>query len=161
MAKKKEQTKEITTQKEALALLAARFNCAGQGCIDCPMQYYYDEECSTTMHKLTEKLAPLMAQFFGVSDAKVFAPHFAKEKPAVAAYDAVMAMDIPEIVLQDQKPEQKDEPKKEGRCFTCLMSQMHTSGILWCKSFGNFVHEDGFCYRYKSDKIETEEPVDN
>ena len=58
------------------------------------------------------------------------------------------------------KPKPEPEPEKpscDGTCSTCLHSRMHTSGILFCKSFGNFVHEDGFCYRFASDKIEAEE----
>jgi len=55
---------------------------------------------------------------------------------------------------------QKANPK-DARCDQCAHSFMRECGIRWCKRFGNFVHENGYCYRYEpSDKME-EKPVDN
>ena len=49
----------------------------------------------------------------------------------------------------------------KGTCSACLHSQMHASGILWCKSFHNFVHGDGYCYRFSpSDNMEEEKAVE-
>lgn len=61
-----------------------------------------------------------------------------------------------------EKPKQPGLPCKvidtplEERCSTCTRSKMHPSGIRYCESFGNFVHEDGFCYRYEDGKMEVE-----
>ena len=58
------------------------------------------------------------------------------------------------IFLEQTTSDAQEQPK--GTCSACIHSKMHSSGILWCESFGNFVHEDGFCYRFDDGNMEKE-----
>lgn len=143
---------KVESLKEAIALILAHDRCNGQDCRCCPMNvdrngHPSSGECEGNMDRVDE----YWEKRFGV---KYFYKSVHKDDPAREAYDLI-------IGLGSGKPKE-DEPKKEERkeeaktCETCLHSDMHPSGILFCKSFHNFVHENGFCYRHDDGKMDEE-----
>lgn len=140
---------KVESLEEAIALMVAKFHCAGQDCNTCPMNVDEDGEygaygrCGSNTRAVRRFLAEHFNQSFDGAD------------PAVPAYDFAMGLKW-EWRKKEEEPKHKVERDVEpckGTCEACLHSEMHTSGIRFCKQFHNFVHEDGFCYRFESDKI--------
>lgn len=140
---------KVENLREAIALIVARGLCERQACSTCPMNVNKDgkpgnRECDNNKRRVDVFLGKRLGMKYFFEKGK--------KDPARIAYDFVMGLD-----LDKEKP--KENPKA-GTCATCLFSQMHTSGILFCKSWHNFTHDDGFCYRYDGGKIEDKPPVD-
>lgn len=135
----KEGGKEFESLVEALLVLRC---CSGFSCRECYRNMFRDvgtmrggEEACGVHHKARDYITKITGKNCD-NDREL----------VISSYELIM----------NKAP--KVEIKEEGdkTCANCLHSQMHTSGIRFCHSFGNFVHEDGFCYRWKSDKIEVE-----
>lgn len=137
---------KVESTREAIALMFAHVNCHGQDCDTCPMNRGANgEEGKGRCSDNKERVQKFFEETFG-------AAHFLDANdPALDAYDFIMNMDLGKA--KKEKP--KEEPKS-GTCETCFHSAMHPSGILFCKSFHNFVHENGFCYRYVDGKMDEE-----
>lgn len=140
--------REVESLKEAIALIVAHDACSSQSCDTCPMNADRNGnpgngECGGNKRRVDK----FWKKRFGVN--------YFNGRPkdsARAAYDFIMGSD-----LDKEKPKEKP---KAGTCATCLFSQMHPSGIRFCKSWHNFTHNNGFCYRYDDGKIEDKPPVD-
>ena len=132
---------KVESLREATALMLAKFNCAGQDCTKCPMNRGKNGEedegsCSTN----TDRVQKYFEETFG-------AAHFRDATdPAVEAYNFIMGLDLSKT----------KKMKQTGTCKTCAKRLEHESGVLFCTSFHNFVHENGFCYRYVDGKMDEE-----
>lgn len=163
---------KIESYKEMLACLSARI-CCRPPCVECPMNRNKNGEfvdgmnCSENKRRVDDALKKWLKEKFGLETDN--------ESPR-GFFNRIMASDIEEAygglfgefggLPLPQKRDSEDAKEWEipkvctGTCKTCSRSETHSSGIRWCKSFGNFVHEDGFCYRYESGKLDDKEPVD-
>lgn len=132
-------SKPMETLEDALCYVAGRLNCGD--CSGCPVHLYHTGCTNSNNHnkEIARKAMKLLgADIDFSSDEKMYAS----------------------INAMEGKVRTSKQSAKKGTCATCLFSQMHTSGILFCKSWHNFTHDDGFCYRYDGGKIEDKPPVD-
>lgn len=130
----KNHDKPMETVEDALCYVAGRMNCGN--CSECPVHLYHIGCSSPDMRAKAMKI--LGADIDFSSDEKMYAS----------------------INAMEGKVRTSKQSAKKGTCATCLFSQMHPSGIRFCKSWHNFTHDDGFCYRYDDGKIEDKPPVD-
>lgn len=135
--------KEIATVEDALLILATERICGS--CRECPVRMYEASkggDCNRTL----DKARKFLAKHYGTDTDK-------------DGWKNVVSKEL--CAHLGSNHTQTDEEACEGTCATCLSSDMHPSGIRFCHSWHNFTHDDGFCYRYKSDKIEGEAAEEN
>ena len=137
---KGEEDKPIDSLEDAVMILAARQNCDADVCDSCPIHAYDHAD-----NKCAERTVKALAFITG-SKENVFTYYKSKN--------------FRKDLVNASFKKSQELKKMQGTCDTCLSSQMHPSGIRFCDYWHNFTHEDGFCYRYKSDKIEDKQTVD-
>lgn len=121
-------SKEIESEAEAIAILMKDRYCSHIGnCKDCPLSMYEPKEVATCSVVWTKAL-----QFLGIDE----------HLRGTEIFD-----------LLEKKASGRKE-LCEGTCEGCLHSKEHTSGLLFCESFHNFTHKEGFCYRFEDGKME-------
>ena len=128
--------KPMETLEDAILYVTARRTCGT--CSRCPVKLY---EAGCASDRNIRKACDLIRDGFGWDESD----------------DEILKADTANDILYRTLIEGELKLKQEiaiGTCSACLFSRPHTSGILYCESFGNFVHEDGYCYRFKT-------PVDN
>ena len=139
---KSKEDKPIDTIEDALMVIVANLMCAG-GCNKCAMHMYdhSDSKCGTTKDKAMRFLCEACgAEYDKLQESS---------KRVQLVYE--------QLFVKGVKISAKAEPETacKGTCEHCFSSEMHVSGIRWCKSFGNFVHDNGYCYKYAGpDKTE-------
>lgn len=143
---KGKEDKPIETIEDAMMVMIAHNFCSGVNCKDCFMHQYNHENnnCGATRNKALE----FIYKHFGMEVKKGDRGLAGQEK----VYKALF-----ENGCLGKLSGKKEEPKRSGNgtCEGCYFSKMHTSGIRWCEKFHNFVHEDGYCYRFRtSDTME-------
>lgn len=137
---KGEEDKPIDSLEDAVMILAARQNCNAGGCDSCPIHAY-----DHTDLKCGERTCEALVFITG-------------SKENVFTY--CESRNLRKNLVNAPFKKRQALKKMQGTCATCLFSQMHPCGIRFCKSWHNFTHEDGFCYRYDDGKIEDKPPVD-
>lgn len=131
-------SKEVETLEDALFVMGAFSNCGGTSCGECGVKMYGDEGCHTCRAKAMNLLLEAVGLEYrldGDGDGGV--------TKQAELYKALFEEGFSGSLA-------KTATHCSGTCAECQFSQMHCSGILWCKSFGNFVHENGYCYRFAS-----------
>lgn len=129
--------KPMETVEDALCYVAGRMRCGV--CSECPVKLY-TAACGWDSNKeLNRKVMKLLgADIDFSSDKKVYASINAMEGKV--------------------RTSKQSEPK--GTCATCKESFEHSPGVRFCKSWHNFTHETGFCYRYDPVIMEEQDPMD-
>lgn len=124
--------KKIESAEDALIICIASALCSGTSCVECARRMYGKGDCHI------EKRA---------------AEKWLEEN----GYDGPKKQQFVYERLFAKQPIEETPAIRKGTCSECGNSEMHASGIRWCKKFSNFVHEDGYCYRFApSDKMEKE-----
>ena len=144
-------SKTIESIEDILFINTCRYKCGGTPCGDCGMKLY-----TTSCVSVDSIVVDWLNEEIG-ADNDFFERITKGKKGLDAQEEAYRAIFEDPLWMPPKKPTfgaNEEAGRCEGTCSGCRYSQMHTSGILFCKSFGNLVHEDGFCYRYESDKIE-------
>ena len=141
------EVKPIETVEQAKAILIiAELHCGG--CAKCPVRMYETSKGSTC--GATKTKARKFLEEHGIDHDEVIERARQNPKDVRAEYYDYLVSGSKEESVEQRKQ------KCKGTCAACINSKMHSSGILWCDSFYNFVHEDGFCYRYVDAKLESE-----
>lgn len=139
--------KPLESIEDALMVIAAKENCGGVNCSECALTMY-GNGCGTYV----DKAYKILFERFGIR----FGKHGLTTQQSV--YDQIFrAGKVKEVTWVI--PSGAVRTGKET-CETCQHSRMAESGIRFCGHFFNFVHKDGFCYKYKPVKMEIEETVD-
>lgn len=137
--------KKIATVEDAIAVIATEAFCDHMSCKDCPIRMYEVKKghnCSDVKDEAENLLA---AELCGGTKID--------KETVIAVYNRIVEH-APEPKPEPVAETAPDEPASKT-CLECLKARRHESGILFCESFGNFTHEDGYCYRFEpSDMID-------
>lgn len=123
--------KKIETVEQAKAILAITKIC--KGCEECPVRMYEPRKGSSC------------------SEVQKSATNFLKKAgvPVPVVNAKGILADVYNRIACPTMEESKEATAISNRsCAGCMNAELHSSGIYWCKSFGNFVHADGYCYRF-------------
>lgn len=133
--------KTIDTIEDALMVSGAVARCAGSSCSECAIRMYAkDGDCDIARKKADKFMKENGEEF----DFKLQVPADFVLKQGIEAQQALY-----DELFGHKAPSEEKKAISKGTCAECMNAQMHSSGILWCKSFGNFVHSDGYCYRFE------------
>lgn len=135
----KSQDKPLETVEDALAYVFYHLNCSGVACSNCGCAMYGAEDGRCA--KLRRKAGEILGVVFN-TNGKALVNN--GEEGQKAVYEAYCAGKFSVLAAAPAKSEETS-----GTCEACIHSVKHSSGILFCKSFGNFTHADGHCYRYE------------
>lgn len=132
--------KPIDSIEDAMMILLTERNCSGVDCDECAIRMYAKSgDCGVVVNKARE--------FLDIREN----PLEAQEK----IYGALLGGTKKLRRSPPQKsPRERPTLVRANTCAGCLHSKMHSSGILFCESFHNFVHEGGFCYRHEHGNME-------
>lgn len=136
----KAQSKKVETIEDALFVIGCSDKCGSVCCSECGIRLYArDGDCDSARDSAREFM---MEQAF---------EGYRNELTGLRGIDAQSK--LYEIIFERGgcKPQVEPEKSCARTCAECLHSRMHSSGILWCDSFHNFVHEDGYCYRFATE----------
>ena len=131
--------KPMETVEDAICYVAGRMNCGN--CRECPVHLY---QAACTNNESRKYLNNKALKLLTGRDINI---DFSSDKNMYASINALEG----KVVAPKQTA-----PK--GTCATCKESFEHSVGVRFCKSWHNFTHEDGFCYRYKSEEIDDKQP---
>lgn len=127
--------KKIETALDAAAILVAKCSCGNTHCQECPIRMYEEHKGSGCNTIVDEAMAFLAGDKVGMDNEE-----------AIEAYNSLMS------IVQHEEPKAEPENEDHGTCACCEYSVAHASGIHFCKAFFNFVHANGYCYRFKPGK---------
>lgn len=123
--------KKLDTLEDAVMLRIAAAFCNGTNCDECAAMMY-GVACRASSQEVFDVLTK--NGLYGLDAQKAF-------------YEAIFHNSL----VKKLNGAHKSEPEHQAisTCAHCANSVMHPSGIRWCNSFCNFVHEDGFCYKFE------------
>lgn len=130
----KESNKPMETVEDAICYVVGRLRCGN--CPSCPVHLYHDgcSEHYEVKAKAIKLLAGVDIDFS--TDEKM--------------YKSINAIEGKCRIGHDQT----------RTCATCNESFDHSPGVRFCRSWHNFTHDTGFCYRYDPVIMEDKAAVD-